>query len=341
MKYKPNFNDPRVQKRARLALQFATTALDKSVPHSWSTRYIDRYFGQAQLDLSRWLRSQLLICIDPYWNIESGVCKKYLRNPNGINYIKTCLNLKSTDIEFDLFDEEVRTGKFEYEEQSNRQWHPLQRVPSTIRRPYMASHGYIYEYDLKACAPNLLLQYARRLGMAAATPHIEQYIQDRTEIRNLIAEQLNINPKIIKKIITALFAGAPLSHYPDTEIFRLLNGNHQHIDILKEVLGDLRQEIKSLWDTIKQYTERTYVTTSKGTQRLKPLTGRDKWNIYFQLEREVMDSVRTYLKRTKNKFFNEHDGWRCVDVVDTNMLRTYVRNQTGYVIELDMTICSS
>lgn len=338
--YKPNFNDPRVQKRARKALQFATTALDKNIPHSWSTRYIDRYFGQIQLPLSKWLRSQLLICTDNHWSYETGKCKKYIRNNVGVDYIKHCLNFKGLDLDFECFKDEVKTGNFKYEEQSYREWHPLQRVPSTIRKPYLATHGYIYEYDLKTCAPNLLLQYARRLGLETPTPQIDLYIKDRTAIRNLIAEQLDIDPKTIKKIITALFAGAPLSHYPDTEIYRLLNRNHLHIDVLKQVLADLRKEIKLLWDTIKQYTERTYITTSKGTQRLKPLTGRDKWNIYFQLEKLVMDSVRTYLKKTKNKFFNEHDGWRCQEIVDEIMLRTYVRNQTGYVIELDMNICS-
>ena len=340
MNYTPNFSDPRVQRRIKLALEFCQTAFDSQTPRSWSTRYIDRYFGQIHKPLSQWLRRQLLICTDHHWNMEIGKCKQYIKNPSGIAYVRSCLKSQTSEWSVSCFEQEITTGQFEYLDQSQRLWHPLQRVPSEQRRPLMAQYGYHYEYDLKACAPNLLVQYARRLGLSQPTPQIDHYIQDRTAIRNLLAEQLGVEPAKIKKIITALFAGAPLSHYPDTEIYRLVNGNHMQIDILKQVLFELRKEIKMIWDTIKVHITRSYITDKRGKVRLKSLTCGDKWSIYFQLEREVMDSIRSYMKKTKNKFFNEHDGWRCVNVIDEVMLISYVRNQTGYVIDLDMTICS-
>jgi hypothetical protein len=341
MKYIPNFNDPRVIKRTRQALQFALTALDRTQPHSWSTKYIDKFFGQQQLDLSKWLRNQLLICVDPHWNMETGKCKTYVNNPKGIAHVRSCLKLGSCDAAITIFDQELASGQFEYTEQADRLWHPLQRLPNQIRKPYMANHGYVYEYDIKACAPTLLLQYAQRLGMTKSTPIIDQYCQDRTQIRQQISDQLGIDIKTTKKIITALFAGATLSHNPKTAIYQMLNGNHQHIDQVRLITQELRKEIKCLWDVIKLHIPRTYVFDNKSQRRLRALTSKDKWNVYFQLEKEVMTSVRTYLKRSSVRYFNEHDGFRSQDIVDVVMLVSYVRSRTGYVIDLDQSICSS
>lgn len=341
MTYTPNFNDPRVIKTARRALQFAITALNNNIPHSWSTRYIDLHFGQQQLNLSKWLRNQLLICVDPHWNIETGKCKTYVNNPQGIAYVRSCLKLKNIDPGTEIFDQEVKSGRFEYTEQADRLWHPLQRIPNDIRKPYMASHGYLYEYDIKACAPTLLVQYAQRLGMTTPTPIIDQYCQDRTDLRQQISKDLGIDIKITKKIITALFAGAPLSHSPRTDIYHMLNGNHNQIKQLKQITCLLRKEIKCLWDVIKLHIPRTYITTKTSQRRLRALTSRDKWNVYYQLEKQVMTSVRTYLKKTSVRYFNEHDGFRSQDIVDVVMLVSYVRSRTGYVIDLDQSICSS
>lgn len=341
MTYTPNFTDPRVRERSKRALQFALTALDTSLPHAWSTRYIDKFFGQQQLPLSKWLRNQLLICHDPHWNMETGRCKTYVRNPKGVDYVRSCLKLDSCEAVITIFDQELESGQFEYTEQAERLWHPLQRLPNHIRRPYMAHHGYVYEYDIKACAPTLLLQYAQRLGLNKSTPSIDQYCQDRTQIRHEISNQLGIDIKTTKKIITALFAGAYVSHNPKTAIYHMLNGNHHHIDQIRLITQELRKEIKYLWDVIKLHIPRTYLFDTRSQRRLRALSSRDKWNLYFQLEKEVMTSVRTYLKRSSVRYFNEHDGFRSQSIVDVVMLVSYVRSRTGYVIDLDLSICSS
>jgi hypothetical protein len=48
--------------------------------------------------------------------------------------------------------------------------------------------------------------------------------------------------------------------------------------------------------------------------------------------------IQRYLKRTKNKYFFEHDGWSCEKAIDIGQLLREVKNKTGFVIQLDWTI---
>jgi len=82
-----------------------------------------------------------------------------------------------------------------------------------------------------------------------------------------------------------------------------------------------------MWKTIK---------TQRGiTERM---TGRKKAEIYRELESLVGKCIQRYLKQTKNTYFFEHDGWSCREMIDPMRLRDQVRQQTGFVIELDCTI---
>lgn len=340
MTYKPNFNDPRCLRRIHRALGFVNTAFSDIEPRAWSSRYIDRYLGQQNNDLGKYLRNTLLIAVDHYYNMETGVCKKYLQNKEGIKSIYESLGIKRS-VNIDTFEQELSSGDFEYYTKSDRDWHPLQHMPSSLRKSLMAKYGYQYEYDIQCCAPTLLYQYARRFcGLDKRLEHIEAYLADRTTYRQIIADKLLIETKVVKQIITAVFAGAPLSHYYASQCLQLLEGRHQHLDVLKLVLKDLVADIRVLWHHIGQYETRSYITTKTGQMRLKPLRGRDKWSVYFRLEREVMSSVRTYMKKKSIRYFNEHDGWRSDVVIDIEELRSYVRSSTGYVILIDWTICS-
>ena len=98
MTYQPNFTDPRVQRRIKRAIGFASGVISATRPQQWSTRYIDRWFGSQRNDLSRYLREQLLIVTDNHWNKDSGKCKEYLLNPAGVNFLLAQLNSSNTQL---------------------------------------------------------------------------------------------------------------------------------------------------------------------------------------------------------------------------------------------------
>ncbi len=327
MTYQPNFRDPRVIKRAAQAIEFIEQYVF-STPVPISKTQIVLHFGQAQTPISRYLKEQLLVCVDPYYNWETHVCKKYVRNQDGLSNLKSAVGLSSVKLQPEI-QQQLDSGEFQYTEKSSRYFNPLQYQPRRIKRPLLAANGYTHNYDIVCAAPTLFYQYAQKQSQGLKLSAIEQYLNNRTRIRDELSIKYNIPVNTVKQIITGLFQGALLSLNHTTRIFHLLNGDYNLIRRLQrdQYLTELRTDISTMWKIIGPVL--------KQSLNKNRITARDKASLYRELEKEVMTSIRRELKRTKNKFLLEHDGWTCRDVVDINMLRSYVRSTTGYVIDID------
>jgi hypothetical protein len=345
MTYKPNFNNPRVIDRCKRALGFACGVMSETKSHSWSTRYIDEYFGSQRNDLSKYLRKTLLIVTDEFYryNSENNKCKEYRLNVEGVRSLRE--NLKLNNIQLypsvvkvaqDDHLEELITGNFTYKDKSSRLWHPLQRYRRQYRTQVLSDSGYTHDYDIECCAPTLIHQYAQRLGMDEYLFALRRYLADRTSIREELALGLELEPAAVKEIINALFAGARIANHKDSDIYTILNGDLARIEYLRqhEFLTELRRDIKTCWATISLHMSRRRNTS---TNRLIPITSKQKWNVYFELERIIINSVRTYLDLKSIRYFLIHDGWTCDKEIDQNELENYVRDQTGYEIKFEYT----
>lgn len=338
--YQPNLNDPRNQRRLKQALDFVTTYVNPHSPVWLSTRYIDRYFGQQQNKFSKWLRKELLICVDESFNKDLGYCKKYVQNLDGIaKHTVTANHRPQIVIEQDI-QEQLDSGEFHYEEKSNRLWNPLQRLPKRVKRPLMAQNGYNYNYDIQCCAPTLLLQYSRRCGLTTPTPLMDSYLQDRAAIRKDIANDTGVSEDDVKFVINTLLHGGHISYNTDSAINFKLKNNQYLIGKLKQnqFLLELKQEIKSIWSSIKPTLPVRYLTDKNGKRRRCAISGRDKAGVYRSQEELVLKEIKRYLKKNKNKALLEHDGWTCEKIIDEVELRSYVKAMTGYQIELECEI---
>lgn len=334
MKYKPNFNDPRVVKRINRSLDYAIACLSTTKPKQWGTRHLDTWFGSQHNPLSKLIRSHLLIVSDPYYNPERGIAKKYLLNMAGAQRLgdligreifPCALQMQQTQIECAnrIYGEQIATGAFEYKTRSNRLWNDIQNLSNSTRKPLFANYGYIYEYDIKSAAPNILTQYARHHGLARHTPTIDEYLEDPTHCRNYLKQLLHTDVKTAKQLITSRFAGARFG--PTNSIMHTLNRNwHQYNTLKSDVwFEQLTREIKLVWDSIRDH------------QGVTRLNSGDKWSIYFREELRVMKSVHKYLDRTNVRYFHEHDGWRSTGSCDIHQLKLHIRKHTGYWLEFD------
>ena len=335
--YKPNFNDPRVKKKIKRALGFACSSLSPDRPRAWARVELDKWLGHQHHKLGLWLRGRLLITHSERWNMLTGQCKTYLLNLEGVRELETnyydylivklpiATQVQKIGVEWaeQEYKQQLETGDFQYKEKSHRLWNDLQRLPTEIRKPLFTKHGYEYEYDIKCCAPTLIHQLAKQTGMTRPTKTLDEYLAHRQLYRQALSERLGCNLKQAKEIINAVFAGAKLG--PGNSIDLILKGNRHQLDLLSTNVWfkNLRKDIKKCWDSIK---------VSKGITKLN---SRSKWMIYFELESSVMRVVRNHLQKEKNKFFLEHDGWRCESYVDENELRRSVRTKTGYDIEFE------
>ena len=344
-KYTPNFNDPRVRTRVKQALGFACGVMSTTKSHSWSTRYIDRYFGQATTDISRYLRDTLLICTDSYYrfNSEQNKCKEYRLNPGGVDHLFEAMKINTTIIYPSVLqvvqedhEQELATGNFTYTDKSSRLWHPLQRYRKQYRTQILSDSGYEHDYDIAACAPTLIHQYAQHLGMDEYCFAITRYLTNKTLVREQLAQALDLEVAAIKEIINALFAGAVISRHEDSDIYHILDGDVARIEYLKqnEYIQELVRDIKRCWSAIID-ADAIARRRDSTTNRLIRVSCKNKWHVYFELERQIIDVVRDCLDRMNIKYFLLHDGWCCNRFVDPGELETAIKTATGYDIKFE------
>jgi len=336
MTYTPNFSDPRVVKRLTQAWNYALANLSETKPRQWGTRQIDRWFGYQHTDIGNWLRSQLLTVSNNTYNKFTGQAKEYLLNVEGIESIGSVIGKSRSNIPCAndlkphkiaaadaIYGKTIESGVFEYRDKSERLWNDIQNLDNEIRKPLFANYGYIHEYDIKSSAPTILTQLARRIGIRGKIRTVDEYLQDPEKARQRIAALLGVNRKTAKRLITSRFAGARFGK--ENAIFRELNHNWlQHNRLMTDPwFAALSKDIKKIWDAIKQ---------SEGYHRLN---SHIKWQIYFREEKRVMSAVHRFLERTSNRYFHEHDGWRCTQPVQLRALQLHIEKQTDYWIEFD------
>jgi len=252
----------------------------------------------------------------------------------------------------DTFKTEFDNLDFIYHDKSNRLWHPLQNVRKTDKKHILAENDLKYQYDIVCCAPTLIHQYSHQVPLIVIDDKyiqgpmdlylfaVHKYLNDRTSVRQQIANETEIPEKLVKIIINALFAGAQLGNNPTCAIYKLLNGDKARIEYLKQhpYIIELRNDIKIIWEYLRPVMTKRYATTKTNKRRLVPLSSREKWNLYFQLERRVLDVVRNYLDKTGNKYFLEHDGFTTQKQVNENELLDEIYDKTGFTLQLELEV---
>lgn len=261
------------------------------------------------------------------------------------------------------FHNELRTGQFSYQLHSDRHWHPLQNMRRAVKARVFHQSDYRYQYDIQCAAQTLLLQYSQQIPekldsdrlvgprghrrplwlqgpMDQWLPNVQAYISDRRRIRQELSERIGISTDLAKQIITALFAGARISVHHRSAISRILDGRVDRIQALRTdpFIAPLKDEIRTIWEYIRPTMSRRTQTDRLGRTRRVPITSRERWRLYFQLERQVLAAISDYLMSTGNQFFTEHDGWVCRHPVNQTDLIEHVRQVTGFQIQLDLCI---
>jgi hypothetical protein len=166
---------------------------------------------------------------------------------------------------------------------------------------------------------------------------LRDYLRNRQEIRAEIAQAAEMPEDLVKRIINALLAGAKLSTNKDSQIYQMLSGDIARIRFLQQhkYLNELRADIKVIWDYIKPTLPRRSKADKNLKQRMLPISSKQKWSVYFDLERQVLNEVREFLCERNIKHFLEHDGWSCASELDVQELQKRILERTGFQIEIE------
>ena len=97
--------------------------------------------------------------------------------------------------------------------------------------------------------------------------------------------------------------------------------------------------MKTCWDYIKPTLVRRSVINKNNKTQLLPISSKQKSNVYFQLERKILDAVIEFMDNTGDvKYFLEHDGWSCNKKLDDELLTKWIKDKTGYDVQLEVVV---
>jgi hypothetical protein len=258
--------------------------------------------------------------------------------------------------------DQLKTKQFIYEEKSHRLWNPLQHIRKEYKTKIFHDHGLSHSYDIETCAPTLIHQYSMECGMDEYLFALNDYLNDKNTYRQYLSDIADIDINTSKIIINALFCGAKLGANDKFAIFNLLGNNKKKMEILSEDvwLKELIKDIRTCWINImtgpinryqyinnksvivpiKERTNRPGITIKFDSDNKKiRISSRDKWNIYFKLERHMLNNIRKYLDNNKMQYFLEHDGFQVNNTIDTTDLQDYIRNNTNYNLKFSYHYC--
>lgn len=350
MTYTPNFSDPRIIRACTKAVNWCNQYLSANNSQWLSTREINKHLTDSSRPLGKYLRYKLLICTNSYYDPSKFKCKEYKLNLDGYNEICTVINHRPKFQVSQELQQQLESGEFEYTTKSNRDFNPIQYIPKTTRRSILENNGYRYHYDIEAAAPTLLLQSAQRhqhqkyingeIRNLCEFSALNEYINNRSKVRDLIANEASTTASVVKSVINAILQGGKLSRSSHSTILRDLQWDYDLVIRLQnsKTLTEIRNDIKSLWDVLRDLFPVRYQTDSLGRSRRVSLRGTDKSGYYRSLEEQVGVVIKRYLRRDKNRHLWIHDGWSCEMIVDTARLISEVRQQTGFVIKLEQEI---
>jgi hypothetical protein len=361
--YEPNFKDKRVIRRVKHALEFCDLNFSPKKQTEVMSAQIRRHLGGAlsKDSLPEYLHRKLLVRTANYstgLRNETGQLifaprpNAYVLNQDAFKHLHAAIGKPALSYYVDLILEnqerkdqvkiELEQRKFEYKDKSFRLWHPLQNMKRKIKQGFWAQHGFEWNYDIQACAPTLLYQMARRYDLYDGEHMvvIRDYLDNRTHYRNYLAEVAGIEPDDAKGIITSLFNGGILWGTSCAAYDTV----GQDLEVLHKVKQDpfmvkLRFAINRMWVNLKLAAQLR--SMAKDMDYANPEFAvrnftRDgsKWELYFSLERRVMDVVEIAANKQGANIFREHDGFISDMKVDIKKLQEAVA-EDGFDIEFD------
>lgn len=334
MANKFNLKTPARQKRVLQVLDWLEWQMPNNQVRAKSSAELATVYGRRNKPLVNYLKTLTLECVDDYYNMHTGVCKKYRKRLSGIAQLKREAGLAPdyTPPIPQQFDQELTWGTFGYSEKSNRSFHPLQNKCSADRTRILDKYGYQYHYDIDSAAMSLLMQncYQTTRHMQDLEA-IEDYVcpDYKQSIRSEIATQADCTIDQVKRVINAVLQGSRLSTYSESSLFQQLNYDYALVKRLQQsdTLTLIRKDISRMWRNLKPS-----FNLPKGVR----LSGRHKSQRYRELEQLVTNCIKKYIKKhySSARTFWIHDGW-CMDVrLDTHELERYVLDQTGYNVSV-------
>lgn len=327
------------------------------------------------------LFEELIFCSNTSYAVDSH-CKQYrinmkrfeqMRNKFGIDYSV----YSEQSINESLSEEQVQqleSGDFNYNLNQNdfRHHNALQNFKKIIRQKFLTQYGYKYDYDINCSMQaffvnqfkinrQIELEQKKLTAKRApkllndSLPTIENYIANKKQIRDELANQSGLTTDDIKEIITAICNGGHLKTTLEGVIRKIILSNsdssyaaekigkkitfgdlnkrtHQWIFISELISKELVESIKSLLTNQFLISFRNDIKSfwslyKKVNQIKARLTSVDKARVYFQFEFKIRSVIISFMQN--KKIFLIHDGFVSQERIDIDSLINEIKKETN------------
>lgn len=346
----PDFSNARTRRTIQRALGMTLGCLHDQKPRELGTRYIDQYYGQQQNTTGQWLRKTLLVTHKDTWQFgDISSCKSYTYSPEGVQLIKSLLSMpvESSPKHTKLINRQLGIAwaqknlqfkSVKYTDKSNRLWHPIQNMPKRIRSAYLKGCGLRVQHDIRSAAPSLLYQFSLEHSGGVVLETIDHYVHNKQLVREKLSTETGLPIQNIKVLINSLFAGAVLGASSRFSCWEYCNQDRSIIKFLQQhpYISDLIADIKQMWEYLRPNLPVHIQKLKNGKTRRVQMTPRNKWHLYFLLERQILNEIRSYLELVGVKYFLIHDAFVSEPLpYGINDLKYWILAGSGFDVEFD------
>ena len=198
-------------------------------------------------------------------------------------------------------------------------------------------HG-MWDYDLQNAHFSIFSAWAKKLGHA--TPVVDEYVKNKTQIRRELVEHCQADLNDIKQSLISLMYGAPLNANPKfASIPKRLGSEAAKLFISYPFVKNLKQEIAAIGKYIVEdtYSSRGCYVNAMGIEPPNISAATAKFNLLSHALQgvEALALKTVVAQHGKDILLCMHDGWISRTKLDCNQLRDSIFRTTGFDLGIE------
>lgn len=215
-------------------------------------------------------------------------------------------------IYYRIFNLELTGMKqFDYKESTFRRFHILQNIKREYQEAFFSRSIFKFEADIHTAAISAVISFtenALEIDGESTFPILFDYMANKQKYRKYLAELFDVDEVKAKKIFAHLINKGVISFSSFSSWRETIADDFAGSKTIKAKkniwLMQFYEEIKLMWKLAK--------TACNKNPGLVPfeVTDKNKFDLYFYLERQIIECAEQILEAGNNKYILQHDGWR-------------------------------
>ncbi|WP_394173489.1 hypothetical protein [Thalassotalea litorea] len=209
----------------------------------------------------------------------------------------------------------------------------LQYQPKMVRE---AALDGCWDYDIANCHFTIMSQLCRSYGVEV--PFIEHYISNKATVRKLIAQETDLDIKIVKQALISLLYGAKLVPSFESQLFRLIGPEKIRLLINHPAVKNLNDDIKKARKAILKHS---HTHGNKVINVMRKAISKQTTN--SKIFCHLLQGIEARMLNIVGKLYSNdivllmHDGWVSKTKLNSQLIEEAIFQETGFHIIVEET----